>query len=60
MHSAVGTGTKTSALNIRNNIFFRGALNSPTMAPLAGAISDDDGDYDDDDFFRAQTMLGPI
>lgn len=60
MHSAVGTGTKTSALKIRNNIFFRGALNSPTMASLAAAISDDDGDYVDDDFFSAQTMLAPI
>lgn len=43
----VGTGSKAGAMVKRNNIFLSGAMNSSTMASLAGALCDNYGDDDD-------------
>lgn len=57
----VGTGSKAGAMVKRNYIFLSGAMNSSTMASLAGALCDN--------LvmmmmfcliFRAQTMCAPI
>lgn len=43
----VGTGSKAGAMVKRNYIFLSGAMNSSTMASLAGALCDNYGDDDD-------------
>lgn len=43
----VGTGSKAGAMVKRNYIFLCGAMNSSTMASLAGALCDNYGDDDD-------------
>lgn len=51
----VGTGRKAGALVKRNYIFLSGAMNSSTMASLAGALCDNYGDDDDDLFDFSRT-----